>query len=36
IRILARAGFKIGRVDDVTPIPHDGCRRKGGRRGRRP
>ena len=35
IRILARAGFRMGRVDDVTPIPHDGTRRKGGRRGRR-
>jgi small subunit ribosomal protein S11 len=23
IRALARAGFRIGRIDDVTPIPHD-------------
>ena len=23
IRALARGGFKIGRIDDVTPIPHD-------------
>jgi len=35
IRALARAGFRIGRIEEVTPIPHDGCRRKGGRRGRR-
>ncbi|MBS7610513.1 30S ribosomal protein S11 [Candidatus Bathyarchaeota archaeon] len=35
IRVLSRAGFKIGRVEDVTPIPHDGTRRPGGRRGRR-
>ncbi|MHB8585639.1 MAG: 30S ribosomal protein S11 [Thermoplasmatota archaeon] len=35
IRALARAGVKIGRIEDVTPIPHDGTRKKGGRRGRR-
>ncbi len=35
IRALARGGFKIGRIDDVTPIPHDTTRRKGGKRGRR-
>lgn len=35
VRALARAGFRIGRIEDVTPIPHDGTRRKGGRRGRR-
>lgn len=35
IRILARHGFRIGRIEDVTPIPHDGTRRPGGRRGRR-
>jgi len=35
IRALARAGLKIGRIYDVTPIPHDGCRKPGGRRGRR-
>ncbi len=35
IRVLARAGFRIGRVEDVTPVPHDGTRRPGGRRGRR-
>jgi small subunit ribosomal protein S11 len=35
IRALARAGLKIGRIEDVTPVPHDGTKRKGGRRGRR-
>ncbi len=35
IRALARAGLKIGRIEDVTPIPHDGTRPPGGKRGRR-
>ena len=35
IRALARSGFIIGRIEDVTPIPHDTTRRPGGRRGRR-
>ncbi len=35
LRALARAGMRIGRIEDVTPIPHDSTRRKGGRRGRR-
>ncbi len=35
IRALSRAGLKIGIIEDVTPIPHDGCRKKGGKRGRR-
>merc|ERR1712146_306059 len=35
LRALARAGLKIGRIEDVTPIPTDCTRRKGGRRGRR-
>ena len=35
IRSIARGGFKIGRIDDVTPIPHDTTRKKGGKRGRR-
>ena len=35
IRALARAGLKIGRIEDVTPLPHDGTKKKGGRRGRR-
>ncbi|MBL7160363.1 MAG: 30S ribosomal protein S11 [Candidatus Aenigmarchaeota archaeon] len=35
IRALVRAGLRIGAIEDVTPIAHDGCRKKGGRRGRR-
>ncbi len=35
IRALARAGLRIGRIEDSTPIPHDGTRKRGGRRGRR-
>ncbi|KAF5420789.1 MAG: small subunit ribosomal protein S11 [Candidatus Methanocomedens sp.] len=35
IRAFARAGIRIGRIEDVTPIPHDGTQSKGGRRGRR-
>jgi len=35
IRALVRSGMKIGSIEDVTPVPHDGCRKKGGRRGKR-
>lgn len=35
IRALSRAGLKIGVIEDVTTVPHDRCRKKGGRRGRR-
>ena len=35
LRALARSGMKIGRIEDVTPVPSDSTRRKGGRRGRR-
>jgi len=35
IRALARAGMRIGRIEDVTPMPHDTTRKPGGRRGRR-
>ena len=35
IRALARNGLKIGRVEDVTPVPTDSTRRGHGRRGRR-
>lgn len=35
IRALARAGLQIGKIEDVTPIPHDGTKSKGGGRGRR-
>ena len=35
IRALSRMGLKIGLIEDITPIPHGGCKKKGGRRGRR-
>lgn len=35
IRALARSGLRIGRIEDVTPIPHDTTRKPGGKRGRR-
>ncbi|MDO8842304.1 MAG: 30S ribosomal protein S11 [Methanocalculus sp.] len=35
IRALARAGIRIGRIEDVTPVSHDSIRARGGRRGRR-
>jgi small subunit ribosomal protein S11 len=35
LRALARSGFKIGSIEDVTPIPTDTTKRPGGRRGRR-
>ncbi len=35
IRALTRSGLKVLSIEDVTPIPHGGCRPKGGRRGRR-
>lgn len=35
IRALARSGLMIGRIEESTPVPHDGTRRPGGRRGRR-
>ena len=35
LRALKRSGMRILRLEDVTPLPHNGCRRKGGRRGRR-
>ena len=35
IRAIARSGFKIGKIEDVTPVPHDTTRKAGGRRGRR-
>jgi len=31
LRALARSGMKIGRIEDVTPVPTDCTRRKGGR-----
>ena len=35
IRALSRAGLQIGRIEEVTPVPHNGTRKPGGRRGRR-
>ena len=35
IRTLSRVGLRIGKIQEVTPEPHNGCRAKGGRRGRR-
>ncbi len=35
VRALSRMGLKIGLIEDVTAVPHDGCRKKGGKRGRR-
>ena len=35
IRALSRLGLRIGTIEEVTPVAHDGCRKKGGKRGRR-
>ncbi len=35
IRALSRMGLRIGIIEEVTPVAHDGCRKKGGKRGRR-
>lgn len=35
IRALSRMGLRIGIIEDVTPHPHGGCKKKGGKRGRR-
>jgi small subunit ribosomal protein S11 len=35
IRAIARSGLQITRIEEVTPIPHDSTRQRGGRRGRR-
>ena len=35
VRTFSRVGIRIGKIDEVTPEPHNGCRAKGGRRGRR-
>ncbi len=35
IKTLARSGIRIRRIEDVTPIPHGGCKPPGGKRGRR-
>jgi small subunit ribosomal protein S11 len=35
IRMISRSGLIIRRIEDVTPLPTDSMRKKGGRRGRR-
>ena len=35
IRALTRSGLEVGKIEDVTPVPHDSTRKKGGKRGRR-
>lgn len=35
IRTFGSSGIKVGRIECVTPIASDSCRRKGGHRGRR-
>ena len=35
IRAMSRMGIRIGVIEDVTPLPHGGCKKKGGKRGRR-
>lgn len=35
IRAISRSELDVGNIEDVTPVPHDGCRAKGGKRGRR-
>ena len=35
VRVLARSGLRVNRIEDVTPIPTDTTRRPGGKRGRR-
>jgi small subunit ribosomal protein S11 len=35
VRTVARSGVRILKIEDVTPLPTDSMKRKGGRRGRR-
>ncbi|MFT4310394.1 MAG: 30S ribosomal protein S11 [Candidatus Woesearchaeota archaeon] len=35
VRALSRMGIRVGIIEDCTPVPHDSCRKKGGKRGRR-
>ena len=35
ISALQQAGLRIASIEDITPIPHNGTKKKGGRRGRR-
>ncbi len=34
VRVLARSGLRVNKIEDVTPIPTDTTRRPGGKRGR--
>lgn len=35
VRTIARMKVRVGRIEDVTPVPTDSMKRAGGRRGRR-
>jgi small subunit ribosomal protein S11 len=35
VRTLARTGLRIGTIEDVTTTAHGGCKKSGGKRGRR-
>lgn len=35
IRAITRSDLDVGKIEDVTPVPHDSTREKGGKRGRR-
>lgn len=35
VRTVARSGVRVLKIEDVTPLPSDSMKRKGGRRGRR-
>lgn len=35
VRMISRMGLRILRIEDVTPLPTDSMRTKGGRKGRR-
>lgn len=35
IRAIARTGMQIGKIEDITPVPHDSTKRPGGKRGKR-
>jgi len=31
IRAITRSGLDVGKIEDVTPVPHDSTRKKGGK-----
>ncbi|MDY6789567.1 MAG: 30S ribosomal protein S11 [Candidatus Nanohaloarchaea archaeon] len=35
IRAISRSQLDVGNIEDVTPVPHDSTRKKGGGQGRR-